>query len=323
MKAVWIPPTPHLIRGDVEKWAQSQGVGCERIPGYWFEKKGLDIPTSAPPRPGEKIIYSFHGGAFIKHSAHPDDLIASLRHGVLEHTQLIERLFNLEFRTARKVDGKSINPFPAQLLDAIAGYNYLVNDVGFAPEDIVLLGDSAGGNLALMLTRYLVERRAAGDTDLPGIPSAIVLCSPWVDVAERTYGPESSALLNMHSDYMSLISPDFARTTSTFLGRMGETGARANRYLSPASVCPEMGSVSFEGFPRTLIVSGGAETLQDQIHILRQKMVADLGEDKVELVEFPDAIHDFFVFTWHEPERTQALKGIAAWLESRKVTQEA
>jgi hypothetical protein len=28
------------------------------------------------------------------------------------------------------------NPFPAALLDVLAGYNYLVNDVGFSPSDI-------------------------------------------------------------------------------------------------------------------------------------------------------------------------------------------
>jgi acetyl esterase/lipase len=314
---MWISPAPHLIRGNVEDWAQSQGVSCARIPGYWFEKKGLNIPVDTPPRPGEKIIYSFHGGAFTKHSAHPDDIISNLRHGVLEHTRTIERLFNLEFRTAHKSSGASVNPFPAQLIDAIAGYSYLVNDIGFAPEDIVLLGDSAGGNLALMLVRYLLERRAAGDTGMPGVPSAVVLCSPWTDVAKRAYRPESSAIRNRDADYMDLASPDFGWTTGTFLGRMGETGALTNRYLSPSSESPSLGTVSFEGFPRTLIVSGGAEVLQDQIHVLRRKMVADMGEDAVDLVEFPDAIHDFFVFPWHEPERTQALRIIAAWIESQ------
>ena len=47
----------------------------------------------------------------------------------------------------------------AALIDALAGYNYLVNTVGFHPTRIILEGDSAGGNLALALTRYLLEHR--------------------------------------------------------------------------------------------------------------------------------------------------------------------
>jgi acetyl esterase/lipase len=43
------------------------------------------------------------------------------------------------------------NPSPAVFIDAVAGFNYLVNVamwVGFSPLDIVVLGDSSGGKLA-------------------------------------------------------------------------------------------------------------------------------------------------------------------------------
>ena len=166
-----------------------------RIPGYWFEKKGVDIAIGTPPRPGEKVLYSLHGGAFTKHSAHPGNIISVLRHGLLKHTRSVERLFNIEYRLAsRDTVGVSVNPLPAQLLDAVAGYEYLVRTVGFAPEQIILLGDSAGASLALGLVRYVLERSAAGDTDLPGVPAGLVLCSPWVDMAQRAYDPVSSAI---------------------------------------------------------------------------------------------------------------------------------
>ena len=47
------------------------------------------------------------------------------------------------------------SPFPAALLDALAGYNYLVNEIGYSPSNTILVGDSVGENLALVLTRYL------------------------------------------------------------------------------------------------------------------------------------------------------------------------
>ena len=63
VKGVFVSPTPELIRGDVEAWAKEAGVSCERIAGYWIGKQGVDIAAGAPPRKGEKILYSMHGGA--------------------------------------------------------------------------------------------------------------------------------------------------------------------------------------------------------------------------------------------------------------------
>ena len=315
VKSVWITPTPQLIRGDVERWAQESGVQCVRVPGYWFEKKASNIAPGASPQNGEKVIFSLHGGAYAKLSAHPDDLLSTIRHGLLEHTHTINRLLNLEYRLSRRASGKPVNPFPAALLDAIAGYNYLVNEVGFSPKDIIVLGDSAGGNLALALVRYLVERRTSGDTDVPDVPSALLLLSPWADLEVREHGPGSSALRNRDSDYVDLTGGDMVTATSFFLGSRSFDETRSNRYISPASQSPAMGQVSFAGFPRTLIINGGAESLQDQIHVLRKKMAADVGVENVQLLEFPDAIHDFCAFTWHEPERTEALKMAAKWME--------
>ncbi|KIP05953.1 hypothetical protein PHLGIDRAFT_36168 [Phlebiopsis gigantea 11061_1 CR5-6] len=316
VKASWVPPVPDLIRGDVAKWAQEAGVQSERVPGYWFEKKGLDILPGAPPRAGEKVIYSLHGGAYTKMSAHPSNLVSILRHGLMEHTHSIQRLFNIEYRLATRVSNKPVYPFPTQLIDAVAGYNYLVKDVGFAPENIIVTGDSAGGNLAIVLIRYLLERKAAGDINIPDIPSALLLFSPWVDLEVRQHNPNSSAIRNIPSDYLNIAGQDFILATSYFMGARPLSEAASNPYISPA---PQSSAVKptgyFEKYPRTLIVCGGAETLQDQSHILHKKMVADLGAENVQLVEYPDAIHDFCVCSWHEPERSQALELSARWME--------
>ena len=213
------------------------------------------------------------------------------------------------------MDGKPVYPFPTQLIDAVAGYNYLVKDVGFAPENIIVIGDSAGGNLSVALVRYLLERKAAGDADIPDVPSAMLLLSPWVDLEVREHAPSSSTVRNIPSDYLNIIGDDFIRATALVLGARPLSYAASNPYISPASQSPAMGTVSFAGYPRTLIVCGGAETLQDQSHILHKKMVADLGGEKVRLVEYPDAIHDFCACVWHEPERSQALELSARWME--------
>ncbi|KAI5980680.1 hypothetical protein EDD15DRAFT_2346224, partial [Pisolithus albus] len=131
-------------------------------------------------------------------------------------------------------------------------YNYLVNVVGYSPCDIVAAGDSAGANLALALVRYLVEH----------VP-------PTNDSHDT---PGSSSLTNT-LDFLD----DLAKA---FLGPHGLGMASCNRYISPASLYPSV-VARFNGFPRTFITAGGAERLLDQIRTLKDKMVADMGADKV------------------------------------------
>ena len=75
--------------------------------------------------------------------------------GYLEHFGNNLRIFGLEYRLSSAPPFKAANPFPASLIDAISGYRYLVEDIGFHPSRIVLSGDSAGGGIALNLARYL------------------------------------------------------------------------------------------------------------------------------------------------------------------------
>ncbi|KAJ3932925.1 MAG: Alpha/Beta hydrolase protein [Lentinula lateritia] len=112
--------------------------------------------------PGEKVIYNLHGGGYITFSAHPSDMIAAIARGLLQHVDSVHCVFSSEYRLSSGEGVRAQNPFPAALIDALAGYVYLVNTVKFDPADIILVGDSAGGNLALALTRYLIEHQNSG-----------------------------------------------------------------------------------------------------------------------------------------------------------------
>ena len=63
------------------------------------------------------------------------------------------------------------NVYPAALEDAVKAYKGLLQ-MGYKPDNIILMGDSAGGNLSLALAVYL------RDNKIPQ-PKAIVLLSPW------------------------------------------------------------------------------------------------------------------------------------------------
>ena len=51
--------------------------------------------------------------------------------GYLEHFGSNLRIFTLEYRLSSAKPFKQANPFPASLMDAVAGYRYLVHDLGF------------------------------------------------------------------------------------------------------------------------------------------------------------------------------------------------
>ena len=67
------------------------------------------------------------------------------------------------------------NPYPAALDDALTMWNYLMQ-LGYGARVVVLVGDSAGGNLALELALKLKSQGRM-------LPKGIVLMSPWTDMA--------------------------------------------------------------------------------------------------------------------------------------------
>jgi acetyl esterase/lipase len=85
-------------------------------------------------------------------------------YGLARHTGL--RVLALPCRPA---------PFPAGLLDALAGYRMLV-DRGFEPQNILLVSESAGAFVCLALLRYLKELRDEHDIDA-GMPGGTVMSS--------------------------------------------------------------------------------------------------------------------------------------------------
>ena len=316
IKSVWLEPVPNLISDTFKAWSSKAHVEPISIPGYWMDRRGLDALVGASPEFGEKVIYSLHGGAFFFYSASPRDFIAAVPRGLLAHCAPVRRIFATEYRLSVSPRDQHVSPFPAALLDTLAGYVYLTRVVGFAPENIIVVGDSAGANLALALTRYLIEHR--GLPGLPEVPGALILLSPWADLTGSDHVPGSSTYTNVGIDYMqSPASPESVRWVKQYFGPLGDEAA-FSRYVSPASVDRRTEDASFTGFPRTLVVLGELETFYTQARTLVEKMRRDMGagrgEGQVDYYEAADSIHDFLAIPLHEPERTQTLRYIANWI---------
>jgi acetyl esterase/lipase len=190
-KVIWIDPVPELVVGEVKAWAQAAEVDSVRIPIYVYHRPGADPADGVPLSAGEKVALSLHGGAYIVRSASPDDPSTVTMHGLLTGIPTLRRAYNPDYRLSTTVPGAPANPFPAALLDAIAAYHYLLTAVGVRAADVVVEGDSAGGNLALALVRYLLEHQATLALDPPG---GVILFSPWTDPGSSHIRPRRSYL---------------------------------------------------------------------------------------------------------------------------------
>ncbi|PCH43942.1 alpha/beta-hydrolase [Wolfiporia cocos MD-104 SS10] len=300
VKEVWLNPNLSIIHGTVKEWAAAASVEQTRIPGYWIDKLGSDTPAGEKPASDERVILYLHGGGYISASAHPDNLWATVPRTVLSYT----------------------NPFPTALIDAIAGYNYLINEVGFSPERIILLGDSAGGNLALALARYLVENATALSKDLnfgaDGTPPDydMILLSPWSDLGTSHETP-GSASIDCPYEYLADVRTGvFAHARRAYSASLGFSATDTNAYLSPASGSVDAG---FKGFPRTYIELGYAERFVDMRRTLYDRMVRDMGESRVGYYEVRDAIHDYLLFPFEEKQTKEVMQKLDRWLADRIV----
>jgi acetyl esterase/lipase len=308
---VLIPPAASdLVTGSIKAFADKAGVRPETIIGYWFGDSLEDRPVEED----EVVVMNMHGGGYIFGTAHPNDETADIPKGLArygERTGTISRVLSVEYRLSVAHPFEPRNPFPTALLDALSGYTYLLS-CGFKPHNILLSGDSAGGNLALALTRYLLDAR------LPAIPppSGLILISPWVDMSMQHNRPGGSLDRNWASDYLG-------RSTLNHYALIGFIGPHSpqeylhNAYMSPASPFLPEGVRPFDTrWPRTMIVCGGAEVMADEIRSLRHVM--ETGGVNVRWLEVEDAVHDFFAILGFAKQSELAFEAIVEWVKGRK-----
>ncbi len=198
---------------------QREGVMCNGVPAEWVSPRGYRQ---------ERVLLYIHGGAFV---AYTPDVYAAM---VASWCQPLKtRALMVNYRLAPE------HPYPAALQECLAAYQWLLEQ-GYQAKDIVIAGDSAGGNLALATLQHL----KAGNQPLP---SCAVLLSPFLDF---TLSGES-ALGNAPHDPIFTLA--FAVGIRSFY-------APADKHSQP-SVSPLFGN--FAGLPPLLFQVGSTEMLLD------------------------------------------------------------
>jgi len=153
------------------------------------------------------------------------------------------------------------NPYPAALEDALKVWNYLMLQ-GYGARDIIVAGDSAGGNLALSLVHMLKEQNRF-------LPRGLVLLSPWTDLTSSGKSHETKADVDPVLD-------------AAYLKAACE--AYADGYdLTEPKISPLFGD--FKGYPSTYIQVGSNEILYSDALRLKRKMATAGVSVKLDLFE--------------------------------------
>lgn len=234
--------------GDIEKTRQSQ----EHIASLFksskdlliegFEIGHIHVEKISVDRPHYKktIILHCHGGGYATGST---GYARSLTTRFAEMSGL--EVYSFDYRLAPE------HPYPAATEDAMTVWNYLMMQ-GYGAKDIILTGDSAGGNLALSLTMQLKE-------DGRFLPRALILLSPWTD------------LTAMGESYAGKAEVDPV-LTKEYIDKMTEAYA-LGQDLTDWHISPLYGN--FKDFPPTYIQVGGNEILySDSARLYKAMKVA-------------------------------------------------
>ena len=239
------------------------------IIGYWFGK----TPEEEPVRPEEVVVMNMHGGGYVTSTAHPVDITAAIPKGLLAYGKksgTIDRILSIDYRLASMHPFKPAGQFPTAILDALSGYIYLIS-LGFQPQNIIFSGDSAGGNLVLAITRYLIE---ANHPDLPVPMGGLVLTSPWADMSLQHNRPGGTSETNCESDYIGSLLNVEHYALMAFIGVHDPREYLYNPYMSPVSPFLPYDLKPFDQrWPRTMIFAGGGEMMLDEIKSLKHAMV--------------------------------------------------
>jgi epsilon-lactone hydrolase len=239
------------------------------VPAMWIEPHGPAL---------DGVIIAFHGGGFISGSLYTHRKL----YGHLAKATGVRALL-VHYRLAPEF------PYPAQIEDALAAYRWTVAQGVTA----ALAGDSAGGGLCASAALRI------RDAELPP-PAALLLISPWVDMALAGSTYESNA------------------ATDVFFTR-AMVGELVTAYLrngeSPKDPDVNVLHADLTGLPPMFIQAGGAEAILDESERLAER--ARAAGVEVRLDVFAGKLHTFQMAAGRTPEADDAIRRFAAWVRPK------
>ncbi len=246
-----------------------ESVDSGGVKGEW------QVPKNAPH---DTCIFYLHGGGYTVGSPVSHRAMTT---GLAEMVNT--KVFSLDYRLSPE------NKFPAPVDDALNAYNWLLEN-GLTADKIILIGDSAGGGLALALVHKLKALGLA-------LPRAMALFSPWTDLTLS-----GDSIRKNQKSCVMLNDLVLESCTAAYLGGEDPTNILASPLLG-----------DFSDFPPLLIYASSTEALLDDARRVAEKAKAS-GAD-VTLNIWNKQPHAWPIFYPFVPESKRVLLEVARFIE--------
>ncbi|KAM3437965.1 hypothetical protein NHJ13734_004369 [Beauveria thailandica] len=257
----------------------------------WFPR----APPADASLAAETVVLHFPGGAFVVEVGH--EAFGRRAADVMLHGGQAARFVWAQYRLASTPN----QGFPAAVQDALTFYAHLLS-LGYDAKNIVLSGDSAGGNVALALLRYLEATRA-----LP-LPRGVMAWSPWVEVTPRA----ARDFAETNAAATDILTPEFLQWgADAYLPNSGRGGRGLSDevagYVSPLHR-------AFATSVPVFLHAGEAEGFCSSVRRFSDEMEEVNGNKRVRFHGTPHAVHDLLLVWEGQGMRKEAEAAVSdAW----------
>lgn len=233
---------------------------------YIFENKKSD-----------KVIYLLHGGAFFTGLF---DIYKEVMNYIGENSKYHPSIYMIDYSVYP-------NKYPKAHNEVYEGYKYILEK--YKNKDIIILGDSAGGHLAVSLVHKLRDKNIS-------LPKGLILFSPWLDIENKVFSRKS----NIHKDILiGNDYPDNQITEEVLNPSYFENADRNDKYVTPLNG-------NFKDFPYVYYQVDNTEMLLGD-SLLLEKNIKKYDENRVSGDIFEGRLHDFQIFGKYTKEGMEAL----------------
>ncbi|WP_099204904.1 alpha/beta hydrolase [Scatolibacter rhodanostii] len=223
----------------------------------------------------KSVILFFHGGGWVSGNVDSYNRVC-----IMLARQLNCRVAAVDYRLAPE------HPFPAGLTDCYAVSRYFYQNAeflfGVSSEKLILMGDSAGGNLAAAIS---LKARDSGEFT----PVSQILLYPALYNDYTVTSPFESVHRN-GKDYILT-----AERIQEYIELYAGTGDRTQPYFAPLL------AEDFSCQPKTLVITAEFDPLCDEGEMYADKLSA--AGSQVTKYRMENALHGFFSMTLGTPAK--------------------
>ena len=251
------------------------GVSARKVNIRGLSALWIDVDAK-----NQRTLLFLHGGAYN---------IGSIN----SHKELAARLGKAAKANVLLIDYRLApeHAFPAGLDDAVMAYQWLLRQ-GYKASNISIVGDSAGGGLALAAAIKL------RDTGIP-LPACLCLISPWTDLTMSGDSVKSNATKDI------MLNPAWMRLM-------------AHNYAGPDKLADPLASPhygEYKGLPPIIIHVGADELILSDSERLASKAKENGVEVTIDIN--PDMWHIWHIHAGFMPEAKKALKKLGRFIVSQ------